>query len=99
MAADLQLDGRHAFPLLGLVAAVGVWYLWGNQGKTHTSENAATIAFSPAASDPYAWWKGHGHLGPKHFCYPERMLMNTSPATLQESEGTLSVAQAVVGNG
>lgn len=96
---DVDLDGRWAWPLAGLLVAVGVWYLWGNHGQLHNAENAATIAFSPIQYEQYSWWRGHGHMGPKHFCHPERMMMNTSPQTLQEAEGTLSVAQSVVGHG
>lgn len=92
-------DVRVAWPAGGLILMVGIWYLWSNQGSTHNAENAATAAFSPDNYHAYSWWRGHGHTVPYHHCYPERLMMNTAPATLQESEGTLSVARSVAGNG
>lgn len=98
-AADLHLDGKHLFPIGGIILAVAIWYLWGNHGQIHSAENPATIAFAPNDYQAYSWWRGHGHQGPKHYCYPDRMMLNTAPTTLQESEGTLSVANSVVGHG
>lgn len=92
-------DMRVAWPACGLILIAGIWYLWSSQGQVHNSETPATAAFAPTQYHAYGWWRGHGHRGPKHYCYPERLMMNTAPATLQESEGTLSVARSVAGNG
>lgn len=94
-----ELDSKTCgFAVAVGAVAVGVWYLWSNQGKTHNL-TPMDVAYAPNGYSPYAWWVGHDHMSARYFAYPESVMQNCHPDALANSEGTLSVAQSVVGNG
>lgn len=86
------MDRRQKLLLAALVVAgVGAWYVWANQGQAH-GLTLREQADAPNSYSPYAWWSHHREgAWVRH--YPSEMGPACLHIPLPSQEGAISTTE------
>jgi hypothetical protein len=84
------------FTLAAAAFAAGVWYVWSNEGGTHTI-TLDQIAYADNGYSPYAWWATHGGRGEAYVHhFPDKVAPNCLPEIFSTEVGTLATTLSEV---